>query len=226
MKLHKSIVAIFDKSNNTLINNEWIINEHENGAIFKTVKIRDIQAGSYSIDSDLYRNRFEKVFENSTILNDKDCDGCAIIHHNQNKYILLVELKSGFDPTRISKAYEQALTTLLKNHMLFSLCDGYDIKEYDICIMIVCLPPNEAKKVWLKDQYLLMQNSGVHAQQDCCFAARLYMEQKIDTKLRDVTLFTNCPFNTSINDLNIHITLKNPPTTSDTELDLSINTIL
>lgn len=110
--------------------------------------------------------------------------------------------------------------------MLFSLCDGYDIKEYDICIMIVCLPPNEAKKVWLKDQYLLMQNSGAHAQQDCCFAARLYMEQKIDTKLRDVTFFTNCPFNTSINDLNIHITLKNPPTTSDTELDLSINTIL
>lgn len=226
MKLHKSIVTIFDKSNNPLINNEWIIDEPSDTAKLKTVKIKDIQAGSYSIDSDLYRNKFGKAFENSTQLNDKDCDGCAVIHNNQDKYLLLVELKSKFASSKISEAYKQALTTLLKSHMLFSLCNGYDIKEYDVSILIVCLPPDEDQKVWLSHQYMMMQNSDTHTLHDCCFATRLYYEKDIYTKLRDISFFINYPLNSSIGDLNIHITLKNPPTTSDTELDLSINTIL
>ena len=213
-------------ANSPLINNEWTIVEHEDGASFKTVRIRDIQANSYSIDNDLYRNKFKKVFENSTKLNDNDCDGCAIIHHNNQKHILLVELKSKFDTTKISKAYKQALTTLLKNHMLFSLCDGYDIQEFDISILIACLPPNENQKTWLSDQYMLMQNSETHNEQDCCFAVKLYFEKRISTQMRDITFFTNCKFANSINDLNINISLQNPSTEFDSELNLSINSIL
>ena len=77
MKLHNSIETIFDKSDNPLINNTWTIYEHEVGASFRTVTIRDIEPKSYSIDSDLYRNKFQKVFENSSKLNDNDCDGCG-----------------------------------------------------------------------------------------------------------------------------------------------------
>ena len=226
MKLHKSIETIFDSSNCSLINNEWTVHEHEDGASFKTVRIRDVQANSYCVDKDLYRNRFAKIFENSTQLNDEDCDGCAIVHHNQKKHILLVELKSKFDSTKISKAYRQALTTLLKNHMLFSLCDGYDIKEYDISILIACLPPDEDTKTWLSHQYMLMRDSKTNVAQDCCFAVRLYFEKEISTQMRDVKFYTNCSFPNSINDLNIHITLQNPAIASDEELNLSIDSIL
>lgn len=226
MKLHNSIETIFDKSDNQIINNTWTIHEHEARASFKTITIRDIEPSSYSIDSDLYRNKFQKVFENTTNLNDKDCDGCAIIYHNGKKYILLVEMKSRFDTTKISKAYKQALITLLKNHMLFSLCDGYNITEYDISILIACLPPNDDKKVWLKHQYMQMQNSPTCIQQDCCFATRLYFEKKIDTKMKDITFFPMHPFAASLNNLNIHITMQNPATENDTQLGLSINTVL
>lgn len=226
MKLHNSIETIFDKSDNPFINNTWTIYEHEVGASFRTVTIRDIEPKSYSIDSDLYRNKFKKVFENSSKLNDNDCDGCAIIYHNEKKYILLVEMKSKFDTNKISKAYKQALTTLLKNHMLFSLCDGYDVTEYDINILIACLQPDNNQKDWLSHQYMQMQNSQTYVQQDCCFATRLYFEKKIDTKMKDITFFQMYPFAAPISDLNIHITMKNPSTVNDTALELSINAVL
>lgn len=226
MKLHNSIETIFDKSDNPFINDTWTIHEQDAGASFKTVIIRDIAPKSYSIDSDLYRNKFQKVFDNSTTLNDNDCDGCAIIHFNEKKYILLVEMKSKFDTAKISKAYKQALTTLLKNLMLFSLCDGYNINEYDVSILIACLPPSDDQKVWLKHNYMQMQNSQTCIQQDCCFATRLYIEEEINTKMRDITFFSTCTFATPINDLNIHVTMKNPTTVNDTQLGLSINEVL
>ena len=103
---------------------------------------------------------------------------------------------------------------------------GRESTEYDINILIACLPPDNNQKDWLSHQYMQMQNSQTYVQQDCCFATRLYFEKKIDTKMKDITFFQMYPFAAPISDLNIHITMKNPSTVNDTALELSINAVL
>ena len=226
MELYNSVKTVFDSSQNLIIDREWTICESDDNASLKALKISGIQTGSYSIDKDLYSNRFEKIFDKSSKLNDIDCDGCAIVHHNQKKYMVLVELKSGFDASKIYKAYQQTLVTLLKNHMLFSLCGGYDIKKYDAIILIACLPPDKNTEVWLNYTHMLMQNASENVKRDCCFATKLYFEKKLHTKMRDITFLGHLSFADTLKDLNIHIALKTPSTINDTTLEISVESVL
>lgn len=74
----------------------------------------------------------------STILEDKDCDGIAIIESNGKVELVFAELKSTFSIQELTYATYQMLNSFLKMHSMFALCDEYNIDNVNVSFILAC----------------------------------------------------------------------------------------
>ena len=61
-----------------------------------------------------------------------DCDGILIFGKDSRKTLVLCELKSNYDTTKIYKAYQQILSSCIKFRLLLNLLPNYRAEEWDV----------------------------------------------------------------------------------------------
>lgn len=71
----------------------------------------------------------------------KDCDGIFICEYNNQKYIVLCELKSAFEIEAICKANNQLIGSYVKLRSIFHILQGFTEIDYKILGVIVSYAP-------------------------------------------------------------------------------------
>ncbi len=69
-----------------------------------------------------------------------DCDGIMLIHHNNNDYLVAIELKTTYSNTNIKKAEKQIAASLFRMIYRLNPFNSFNFHSYKICGMIVSLP--------------------------------------------------------------------------------------
>ena len=226
MRLCESYQSVYDMSQVQVIDGEWVVHEREPNAIFRTLKIESIHEPSFALANSEYKCTHAKIFEKSSTLKDLDCDGFAVVTHEGKKYVVAVELKSSFDTKKVLQAYEQSVFSFLKNHMIFSLCQGYSVEDYDILIVIGCCLPNGDQKVWLKDQMMLIMNGVKSVHRDVYFAVKLFYEKSASCPMGSSHFLENLELPDSIKNRRMRIVLKCPSLSCEQELSLTFKDLL
>ena len=135
----------------------------------------------YSINKDFYKDLYN---EKSPVLGNVNCDGIALINHQGQPYVLLIELKSSLDTDKISEAFQQEIRSFLKLASSLNICNGYDISDFQIRGVIACHPfKTEDAKTKCLHNLLWEKNLG---KKDARFKYRMVTEQQITAK------FANC----------------------------------
>ena len=73
----------------------------------------------------------------------KNCDGIHIFEHNGEKFLMLSELKSGFNTDEIAKAKEQIIGTYLNLMGVLNLLQDFNAKDYKIFGVIAAYEPSD-----------------------------------------------------------------------------------
>lgn len=142
MKIIDSITSIFDKQASSCgrEHDSWDIEETQEGAVFKKLTIKRNNTLWGIIHNDFYKGLSALTSDRSSFLLDKDCDGVALCKGEDKYDIYLVDLKSSFSEGNIDKAFKQDFFTLLKLHMMFSICEDYKINNFKIICYVACPP--------------------------------------------------------------------------------------
>ena len=69
-----------------------------------------------------------------------DCDGIMLIHHNNNDYLVIMELKSAYCKENIEKAEKQIAASLFRMICRLKPLNSFNIHNCKVCGMIVSLP--------------------------------------------------------------------------------------
>lgn len=72
-----------------------------------------------------------------------DCDGVILFEHNNQKYILLCELKSSYLCDEIAKAKNQIVGSSVKMKSLISSLQGFDLSDFKTIGLIVSFEPTD-----------------------------------------------------------------------------------
>lgn len=157
------------------------VNETEQDATFNQLNIEAPGTIFYAVDKEYYKDLYDAK---SPVLGNVNCDGVALVKHEDKPYLLLVELKSNLDTDKISWAFQQEIRSFLKMTSSLSLCDGFDIKEIAIRGVIACHPfKSETARTKCLDNLLMERDSG---KKDARFKYRIVTERKITAR------FENC----------------------------------
>ena len=70
----------------------------------------------------------------------QDCDGIMLIHHNNNDYLVIMELKSAYCKENIEKAEKQIAASLFRMICRLKPLNSFNIHNCKVCGMIVSLP--------------------------------------------------------------------------------------
>lgn len=226
MEVIDSFNSIFDLTQITSVDNIWEVNESHNCASFRKLNIHNIGEVFNFFDSRCYKGTKCISEMISSSIKDKDCDGVAFTTFNGSAYIILSELKSALDSGDILKAYTQTVFTLIKLHMILSLCKGYDIESMNILSIIACQPPKDAKQLtYLKDQMLLMEEGGKLGS-DVKLLLNLFFKKKIDTLIKDVSFIKDLPLNEQLANKNIRFCLKTADEYGNESVDVELKDLL
>ena len=76
-----------------------------------------------------------------------DCDGILIFGKDSRKTLVLCELKSNYDTTKIYKAYQQILSSCIKFRLLLNLLPSYRAEEWDVKGFIFSKPKPSKDKL-------------------------------------------------------------------------------
>lgn len=226
MNLHNAYRSVYDKSQVSTIDGVWVVHEQEPQATFHTLRIAGIRQPSFALDKSEYKNTHNKIFGKSSTLKDEDCDGFAVVTYNGKNYIVAVELKSAFDTNKILKAYEQAAFSFLKNHMTFSLCNGYDIGNFDVLIVIACCSPKEEQCTWMKSQMMLEMDKTHRTPNAVHLAVKLFYEGMISLSMGDVHFISNLDLPEQIKNCQARVVLKCPSSPLDQELSVEFRELV
>jgi hypothetical protein len=157
--------------------NSLTVNETEPDATFNQLNIDAPGATFYSVDKEFYKDLYDAK---SPVLGNVNCDGVALVKHEDKPYLLLVELKSNLDTDKISKAFQQEVRSFLKMTSSLSLCDGYDINDIAIRGVIACHPfKSETARTKCLDNLLMERDAG---KKDARFKYRIVTERKITAR--------------------------------------------
>ena len=157
------------------------VNETETDATFNQLNIDAPGTTFYVVDKEYYKDLYNAK---SPVLGNVNCDGVALVKHEDKPYMLLVELKSNLDTDKISGAFQQEVRSFLKMTSSLSLCDGYDINDIGIRGVIACHPfKSETARTKCLDNLLMERDAG---KKDARFKYRMVTERKITAR------FANC----------------------------------
>lgn len=82
-----------------------------------------------------------------------DCDGIMLIHHNNNDYLVIMELKSAYNKENIEKAEKQIAASLFRMICRLKPLNSFNIHNCKVCGMIASLPiTSETKRDIKKKQ--------------------------------------------------------------------------
>lgn len=134
------------------VGGNFIINEHESGSSINAVNIH-YQGQLLSIDNKFLKNSHD-IYPDNTSRHPypelkHDCDGILIISVREQKYIILLELKSTYSKTNIRKAEKQLVASYMRLVSRLNCLDNFDINSYKKCAIIIShqLDPNELLKI-------------------------------------------------------------------------------
>lgn len=141
MQIIDSLHSVFDKKSNACVctNGTWAVYEEKEVA-FKKVTFHCEGACFGVLNNEFYKAIKETTENRSSFLKDSDCDGISFFDDRSSLQLLLVDLKSSFSEQNISKAFKQDFFSLLKIHMMLSLCEGYSLDSLLIRFFAVCPP--------------------------------------------------------------------------------------
>jgi hypothetical protein len=140
MEIIDSILSLYDKKacDCYCCSCNWVLTEADRSAILKKLTLFLDGATFGIIDNDFYKGLNKTTCDRSSFLTDNDCDGVSFCEKDGKMHLLFVDLKSSY--SNIEKAFKQNFFTLLKMHMFFSLCNGYNIENLTINFFVACSP--------------------------------------------------------------------------------------
>ena len=138
----------------------------------------------YSVNKDFYKDLYN---EKSPVLGNVNCDGIALIIHQGQPYILLIELKSNLDADKISEGFQQEIRSFLKLVSSLNICNGYNISDFLIRGVIACHPfKTEDAETKCLHNLLWEKNLG---KKDARFKYRMVTERQISSSINKCAWF-------------------------------------
>lgn len=135
----------------------------------------------YVVGNTFYKDLFDAK---SSVLGNVNCDGIALIKHDDQSFVLLVELKSNVDTNKISEAFQQEVRSFLKLTSALGICDGYKVSDFEIRGVIACHPfKSDDDRTQCLHNLLWEKEAG---KKDARFKYRMITDQRITAK------FDNC----------------------------------
>lgn len=141
MQIIDSLHSVFDKKSDACncTNDTWIVHE-DNEVSFKKITFHCDGACFGVVHNEFYKDIKNITEKRSTFLKDCDCDGISFCDDGGVLQLLFVDLKSSFSEQNITKAFKQDFFSLLKIHMMLSLCEGYKLGSLLIRFFAACPP--------------------------------------------------------------------------------------
>ena len=151
---------------------------------FTQLNIESRDDSFYVIGNDFYKDLYDGK---SPVFGNVNCDGIALVKHNEQPYFLLVELKSNVDTRKISEAFQQEIRSFLKLNTSLNICDGYSISDFAIRGVIACHPfKSEDDRTKCLQNLLLERDAGL---KDARFKYRLVSEKRISARIENCKWF-------------------------------------
>lgn len=120
------------------------INEAESGATVKKAEM-DYHGKLLTIDRNFIQKGHD-IYEDNNLRKPElrhECDGIFFLTQSEQKYFILVELKSKYSKDNLEKAERQLTASYIRVlSYLFSL-ENFDTKEYKACGIIISHEPEE-----------------------------------------------------------------------------------
>lgn len=175
MKTADSFLQIFDKTRGCISadtsSSVWAVTETERKAGIKRFLIDMNKAEYVAFDDKLCKDKLHMPANVSSYFKDSNCDGIALIRKDDENLMVFCDLKASFDTKDIKKGFAQGLFSFIKLHTLLSLCNNYNLVEFNIDFIVVCKCfENEAKRA----DILLRVQDGQIADKDIFINAILY----------------------------------------------------
>ena len=120
-----------------------------------------------------------------------DCDGIMLVHHNNNDYLVLMELKTTYSKTNIEKAEKQIAASLFRMICRLKPLNSFDIHNCKVCGMIVSLPVTSEIKRDIKKKQNTKKRLKRYEEQACHFMRTTYPYNLDDTHIN----FSKLPVN-------------------------------
>ena len=226
MKLADSFLQIFDKAKGCISadtsSSVWVVTETERKAGIKRLNVDMNKAEYIAFDDKLCREKLHLPVNISTHFKDSNCDGIALIRKGDENLMFFCDLKAAVDTKDIKKGFAQNLFSFIKLHMLLSLCNNYNLTEFNIDFIVVCKYfENSAKKA---DIFSRVQ-SGQIADKDVFINAILYPLLKngeICVKLGDFPQIESLDINPCIKNKKVKLRLLMSSNYADDYVNYSI----
>lgn len=142
MRIVDSFLQVFDRTHTHISAKSpapvWTVVETKSSAKIKRLII-DVNGAEYVAFDDWVSKEMPNITtDRSTILENSECDGIAIIKREDNLCLLFCDLKSKFNNHKIIKALNQDLASFLKMYMLLSVCNGFELSNCNIDFIVAC----------------------------------------------------------------------------------------
>lgn len=142
MKIADSFFNIFDLTKNCISssspNATWTVTEGSCDASIKKLNINIGKADFYAFNERLTKGMSHITTCKSSKLEDKECDGIAFVEVSGKRRLIFCDLKSTFDSNKVKNGFNQNLMSFLKIYMLLSICDGFELNDFDIDFIVAC----------------------------------------------------------------------------------------
>lgn len=196
--------------------------ETEAQSTFSQLDIESQGDTFYVVRNAFYKNLFNGK---STAMGNVNCDGIALVEHEEQPYVLLVELKSNVDADKISEAFQQEVRSFLKLNTALGICDGYCVTDFAIRGVIACHPfKSEDERTHCLHNLLWEKDAG---KKDARFKYRMITEKKITARFENCKWFI--PADALHNDIRNHeftISLVFGANYSDPSLSIPLSAVI
>lgn len=173
MQLYQNLIQIFNPNffDITVGGGTYDVKETDSNATVKKVTF-DYRGHLMSIDNSVF-NKTDALFKEDENT-DKGmpalrhgCDGVFVIEHNEQKYIVFIELKSSYTPDNIQKAERQIAASYLRIMMLLDCIDGVKLNQYKKCGIIVSHPLSTEKLTYIQKKKLVSGSDLTRYDKQC-----------------------------------------------------------
>jgi len=120
-----------------------------------------------------------------------DCDGIMLVHHNNNDYLVIMELKSTYCQDNIEKAEKQIAASLFRMLCRLTPLNSFNVHSCKICGIIVSLPISPEKKRDIKKRQNAKAQLKRFEEQACHFMRTSYPYMLDDSHIK----MSNLPVN-------------------------------
>ncbi len=222
MEITDTIQSLYNKNAACIhcLSCKWEISE-PNDVPFKKMTFFKEGVTFGIIDDVFYKNIPNMTCNKSSFLKDANCDGVSFCIVDGKMHLLFVDLKSNI--ASIEKAFEQDFFTMLKIHMFFSLCRGYDLRNLTLDFFVACPPykDKDQESDILSQLNMADESDTLQYYQRCLLNHLLYKKETI-VKIEELPFKIKNILNESIITSQIHLHIYTPESYGESEglLDL------